>query len=191
MKAEVKRLKNILKLANCLILTLLLLLVAACDDVTHDEYFIDYYPDVEDSPSKSISLMRADSDSDVLYLVLDVYDISGGPIYSFSFDLVFRDWIMEYVGYDTGTFLERSGDVVYQVGLDSGDSGRLIVGVTLTGDAEPLEGSGTLMYFTFRPRRLGTCPFALENTQIRGSNGPAGDPITGIPWFGGYAKVRQ
>jgi len=191
MKAEVKRLKITLNLAVCLTLTLLLLFVTACDDQSVAEYYIDYYPDVEESPSKSLTLIRADSDSDVLYLLVDVYDITDGPIYSISFDLVFRDWIMEYAGYEEGTYFESSGDVVYQVGLDSGDSSRLIVGITLTGEAVPVDGSGFLMYLTFRPRRLGTCPFAFENTQIRGNTGPAGDPITGISWYGGYAKVRQ
>ncbi len=168
------------------------LFLFACSNPTHYDYFIDYVPDTGTPPDNSIALMRADSPDEILEVAVDVYNLELGTVSAAYFDLVFRSEVMDFIGYERGDFFEKSSpDVMYQAAVDTGDPDRLVVGVSLEGLAEPVLGNGVIIYLKFKPNHLGTCPFFFENMGLRNNATPGGSPVTGVPWYAGYAKVTS
>lgn len=163
--------------------------ISGCGEADTDDFVMDFYPDSETPGSNSVTLVRISSDPQILVLGVDAVDITGGWVYSAGFDLVYRDWILDYVGYEPGNFFETSGPATYQVAPDSGDPGRLVVGISLTGQTGAIDNDGTFIYLKFRARRTGLCPLNFENTMLKDGSAPAGNPITGVAWYGGYANV--
>ncbi|MBN1550343.1 hypothetical protein JW979_02690 [bacterium] len=174
-----------------ILLTGIFFIFSACDDPVMDPYTIAFFSDNEVPTENTISLIRASSTGDILKLAVDAYSITNGVVHTVYFDLVYRDWIMEYIGYEPGDFLEQAGSVSYFIDQDSQDPDRLIVGVTLLGPELYVQGNGVVVFLKFRPRRLGTSYYEFQNMGMRDINGIHGNPITGISWFGGVAKVSR
>lgn len=168
------------------------LIMSGCSSGTGEEFefIVDFVPDVVEPDDNSVFLVRFDSDPDVLGLAVTAANITAGPIHSIYFDLVFRDYVLRYDSFEPATLLEQAGDVSYQVGIDSQDPSRLIVGITLLGDTTIEAGSeGAVIYLYFKPERLGTCPIVLENGWFVNSGDPDGQKLTGLAWYGGHAYV--
>ena len=172
-----------------LILLLLTTIILSCEDSTQRDFAIDFSGDIVSAPDNSITLSRADSEVDELMISVDINNLSSGNAHSFYFDVRFDNSIMTYSDFQKGVFLEKGGGVTYQVGLDSMDSNRLIVGISLLDPGSSSTGDGTLVLLRFKPTNLGFCPFEILNTWIRDNQGTQGVILTGISWYGGSAQV--
>jgi len=163
-----------------------------CDDkVDPLDYIITYIPDRDNPPDNTIALMWMDSEDDILLLAVDAYNITHGNVHSLYFDLIFRDELMHYVSYEIGGTLEEVGEVSYQVALDSQDSGRLVVGMSLIGNVSIETLNDIVIILRFEPDRTGTCPFWFENANLLDNDGAEGQPISGISWYGGHAFINK
>ncbi len=183
---------NFIKLILICMIAVMLPIFTGCDEGSSEdfEYYIDFTSDIFEPDDNSMYLVRFDTDPDVLGLAVTASNITAGPIHSIYFDFVFRDYVLRFDSYEPSTLLEQAGDVTYQVGIDSQDPSRLIVAITLMGDATIDAGAeGALIFLYFKPERLGTCPLTFENAWFINSGDPDGQKLTGIAWYGGHAYV--
>lgn len=167
------------------------MLMCGCDDeYTEFEYGLAWTADYDYSEQNAVVLTPDFIETDDLVLIVDLVSINNGLTHGLYFDVVFRDEVMDFTGFEPGTVLENSGQVNYQMALDPQDPGRLIVGISLVGQLAVESANGPAVYLTFEPSRTGTCPFSFENARILTSEGAGTVPVTGISWYGGYATIE-
>lgn len=166
--------------------------VSGCEDsiVTYD-LSITWTMDNPSPGTNTVFLAAASSEPDELRLAVDMNAISNGPAHGVFFDLVFRDEVLSYNGFLNGSVLETAGSPVYQVALDPQDPGRLIVGVSLLGDASVENADGVLLLIRFKALRSGTSSVSFENAKIMTVENGGTIPVTGVSWYGGYATVIE
>jgi len=172
------------------LMLLVIPVIAGCDDeIAFFEYDVTWTADNPAPGKNAVTLISVLSDPDELLLAVDLYSIENGPTHGVYFDLVFRDEVMRYGGYEPGGLLEDAGYVNYQAAIDPQDPGRLIFGISLTGNVEVDAADGAVVYIRFIPRRSGTCPVTFENARIMTAESGGTRPVTGISWYGGYATI--
>lgn len=182
--------KNIKQIFIPVVSLLLLVSLMGCDDeIIIYDYDVTWTADNPSPDANSVTMISVLSDPDELKLAVDLFDIENGPTHGVYFDLVFRSEVMRYDGFEPGDVLEDMGDVYYQTAIDPQDPGRLIVGISLTGDLSVDSANGAVVYLNFLPRRSGTCPFSFENARIMTAQSGGTHPVTGIAWYGGYATI--
>ncbi|MBN1296642.1 hypothetical protein JXA80_07660 [bacterium] len=159
------------------------------DDVALYDFEIAWTSDNPYPGDNNVTLFAASSDPDELLLAVDLYNITNGPTHGVAFDLVFRDEVLRYIGFEAGSVLEPMGSVMYQASLDPQDPGRLIVGVSLTGNMTVENADGPVIFLRFGPRRSGTGPVTFENARILTAESNGTYPVSGIAWYGGYATI--
>lgn len=124
------------------------------------------------------------SSGDILAIDIKSNNISSN-VYGAAFDVDFDSTKMTYNSYVAGSFLESGGNTVnYQVGLQSGNSGKLVIGISRQGVVSGVSGSGTLVTLKFRV--TGNSSVAFSNYDLRDSSNQA---ILGISWYGGTVTV--
>jgi len=188
-KVQMLREKKI-QIAIPILFLLILVMISGCEDeITTYDYDVTWTADNPSPESNSVTLLSVLSDPDELKLAVDLYDITNGDAHGVFFDLVFRSEVMRYDGFEPGDVLEDAGDVFYQAALDPQDPGRLIIGISLTGNLAVNPANGAVMYVRFAPRRSGTCPVTFENARIMTAEAGGTRPVTGIAWYGGYATI--
>lgn len=161
------------------------------DDVVSYDLSITWTMDNPSPGTNSVFLAQVSSEPDELKLAVDLNSITNGLTHGAYFDLVFRDEVFAYSGFSEGIVLETAGSVLYQVALDSQDSGRLVVGVTLLEDAAVENAKGMLIVFRFTALRSGSSSFSFENAKLMTPEKGGTIPVTGVSWYGGYATVIQ
>jgi len=177
------------KVKNFLIIMSIVILSGCDSKVTTFDYDVSWTTDNPSPGSNSVILLSVLSDPDELRLAVDLYDVINGPTHGIYFDLVFRDEVLNYNGFEIGELLEEVGPVNYQAALDPLDPGRLIVGISLTGDLSLENADGAVVFIRFKPSRAGTCPVTFENARIMTAENGGTRPVTGVAWYGGYATV--
>jgi len=166
--------------------------MSGCDsnDPTGSSFTAVFYPDTSTPPANSISMQAARNNAQRIHISVHAQDISNGKVFGAAFDLQFRPVILEYIGYEPGEFLESSGrQVLYQVAVEDGNPGRLIVGISLVGDAEGVTGTGALITLKFKAIAADISPMTFSNNVLLDNTPPGGNPITGIAWYAGRAQV--
>lgn len=174
------------------ILAACLLSLSACDDNSPmSAEFEGYFePDVSEPGPNSIS-MQANGEAGKRFKIdIVATEITLDSVYAAAFDVDFRPVILEYQGFEQGDFFEQSGgSVVYQVATEEGNPGRVIVGISLTGDLEGVTGSGTLITLEFKALAEDLTPMTYGEHQLLDGTPPSGNPITGISWYAGRVTV--
>lgn len=125
------------------------------------------------------------SSGNILAIDVNVNNVSNN-VYGSAFDVDFDSTKMTYDSYAAGSFLESGGNTTsYQVGLQSGNSGKLIVGISRQGAVNGISGSGTLITLKFNV--TGNSSVAFSNYELRDSSNQT---ISGITWYGGTMAVQ-
>ena len=149
-----------------------------------------FRPDNPEPPPNSVSLQPEENNKEHIKIKVYLNEISVGKVYAAAFDLVFRYSVIEYEGFEPGDFLEQGGQVTYQIVTDEGNPGRLIVGISLLGESEGVDGSGNLVYLKFKAKEYETTPLVFENNELRDPTPPDGKKLTGISWYAGRVDVQ-
>ena len=90
------------------------------------------------------------SSGDILAIDVKMNNLSSNA-YGAAFDVDFDSTKMTYNSYAVGSFLEQGENTVnYQMGLQSGNSGKLVVGISRQGGVGGVSGSGTIVTLKFR-----------------------------------------
>jgi hypothetical protein len=125
------------------------------------------------------------SSGDILAIDIKANDISSN-VYGAAFDVKFDSSKITYDSYVSGSFLESGGNTVnYQVGLQSGNSGKLVVGISRQGPVSGISGSGTLVTLKFKVTGISVVVFS--NNVLKDSSNQT---ISGINWYGGMVAVQ-
>lgn len=123
--------------------------------------------------------------NNILAIDVKAGSLSSG-VYGAAFDVDFDSSKMIFDSYVAGSFLENGGNTVsYQVGLQSGNSGKLIVGISRQGNVSGVTGSGTIVTLKFKVTSAGS--LAFSNSAIMD---PSNQVISGISWSGGTVTVQ-
>ncbi|MCK5849253.1 MAG: hypothetical protein KAH01_08705 [Caldisericia bacterium] len=100
------------------------------------------------------------------------YDISDGDeIYAIGFDALYEENKFELVKVIKGDFLEQDKTTTLPVYKDRTDDGTIIFAITRTGDADGVDGNGTIVKFVFKALEIGTFDFKLENIILKDPSG--------------------
>jgi len=85
-------------------------------------------------------------------------EISGAKgVGSVPFHLGFDPNVLEFVNFtNTSPFLGRDGSGVFILATLGGDGREVVVGLSRQGNKSGVDGQGTLVQLTFRPKRPGT-----------------------------------
>jgi hypothetical protein len=118
-----------------------------------------------DTTGLTLQVTTIGNDVTVTILVNDADDL-----YGLAMDLVYDPAAYEYVEAAEGPFLAQGGATNFAAALENGVPGRVIIGLSLTGDVAGVNGSGTLVEVNFSKVGDPTEGFAMENVQLLDSN---------------------
>jgi hypothetical protein len=137
---------------------------------------------VADEPNPgadTVSIAESNASGNIVTLQVNVTDTN--DIQSASFDVIFDDSLVEYVGHNEGSLLEQGGNApIYAV---TPSAGRIVVGVSRQGSTGTnAVGSRVLMNLNFRAIAVGQSSLSVVNSVLRDGNNSS---IPGVGWFGG------
>jgi len=149
-------------------------------------------------PSSGVSFTPAGSaGSNSIYLaqgantsanrfVLDVKASQVDDLYGVSFELEYPNAQLRWIpgGTKEGSFLSASGSTDLIVEADS--PGVILVGLSLLGDVDGADGSGTLLSLEFEPISSGSGPMKMKKHDAVNSTG---DVMGQVQWIGGSVSV--
>lgn len=125
------------------------------------------------------------SSGDILAIDVKMNNLSSN-VYGAAFDVDFDSTKITFDSYVAGSFLESGGNTVnYHMGLQSGNNGKLVVGISRQGSVSGVSGSGTIVTLKFKV--TGNSSVAFSNYELRDSNNL---PISGINWYGGSITIQ-
>lgn len=170
---------------------LLVLLATSCgggggDSTTPPSGLVASFEPAQPSPgANTVAMARGSATADVVTVDVNVTDTN--DVYGAAFDLFFDSAGVQYVNWSAGNLLEQGGNSpVYNVELDSSDSGHLLVGASRTGSVPPVDVSGTktLVRLTFRVKQANSFPLSFGAEALFDGQNPPRE-ISGISWFAG------
>ena len=149
------------------------------------------------APSKTISFSGSSSGynvymaknnslstSDIFAVDVKVDNVTG--VYGAAFDVNFDSTKMMYSNHAAGSFLEQGGNTVtYNAATQSGNSSKLLVGISRQAGATGAAGSGSLVTLKFNVTSGGS--IAISNSELKDSSNLL---ISGITWTGGTVTVQ-
>lgn len=96
---------------------------------------------------------------------VEVQNIKNG--FFTAFDMTYDQAIIEFVDATEGGFLNQNGSAQtsFQVAMENGGQGRVVVGLTRLGSIGEVSGSGTLLTLSFKAVGLGTATLAISNPK--------------------------
>lgn len=147
---------------------------------------ITFTADSSSPGSNTVYMTRNSSESSGNTLAVDIKVNNASDVYGAAFDVDFDSSKMTYSTYSNGSFLEQGGaSVSYQVATQSGNSGKLVVGISKQGAVSGASGIGTLLTLKFNVS--GGTDIDFSNNQLANSSGSS---ISGITWSGGTVTVQ-
>ena len=148
-----------------------------------------FVSDAESVEAGTVWLSEGNSSGSLVTVRVNVTDLE--QIYAAGFDFEFDSSRVEFVNWSPGSLLESGNQTpIYQV---QAQQGKLVVGVSRTGDVEGVDASGTqtLILLTFRARQAGTSAAVLDNaTLLRPGSGTGPVPILDTIWTGGQFNAN-
>lgn len=136
--------------------------------------------------SNSVYMAKNDELSSGDTLAIDIKTSNVSNVFGAAFDMDFDSSKMTYDSYAAGSFLESGGSTVnYQVALQSGNSGKIVVGISRQGAVSGVSGSETLVTLKFKVS--GNSSVTFSNYELRDSSNQS---ILGISWYGGTVVVQ-
>ena len=111
-------------------------------------------------------------------------------VYYTAFDVEYDPDIIEYLSAEEGSYMNQNGadDTLFEIALEDGIPGRLSVGVSRTGTAPTVSGSGPLLTLTFRATAPGNT--TLSFTNPRGFRDETDQEATVDTWKEGTITVQ-
>jgi hypothetical protein len=140
-----------------------------------------------DAPAGANSIYLAQGSSSVANrFKLDVKASQVTDLYGVSFNLEYPDARLRFLPGSTseGTFLSSNGSTDLIVEEDS--PGLIVVGLSLLGDVEGRDGSGTLLSLEFETLGAGSGPIQMKQHDAVNSTG---DVMDQVDWIGGTVNV--
>lgn len=118
--------------------------------------------------------------------VLDVKASQVDDLYGVSFELEYPNAQLRWIpgGTKEGSFLSANGSTDLIVEADS--PGVILVGLSLLGDVEGADGSGTLLSLEFEPISSGSGPMQMKKHDAVNSTS---DVMGQVQWIGGSVSV--
>ena len=136
--------------------------------------------------NNSVYMSRNSSLSSGNTLSVDIKVNNVSNVYGAAFDVDFDSSKMTYDSYSAGSLLESGGNAVsYQAGLQSGNSGKLIAGISRQAGASGVSGSGILITLKFKV--TGNSAISFSNNSLKDSTNQS---ISGVTWSGGTVTVQ-
>ena len=147
-----------------------------------------FTPDSGTPPPNSISMQPASSSGPSFTVNIDVTEVT--DLYGVSYTLVWSPGILQYTGAsDQASHLAEGGVTTsFQVALENGVQGRLVVGHTRVGQVSGVSGSGTLHSLSFRGVAGGNTRLDFSGLRLADSTGAV---IQSITQSGGSATVTE
>lgn len=173
-----------------LLLSLLVMLpIASCgDDEDDDEgggaLSVTFTASNSNPPANSISLQGASASGPAFTVNVNVTDVV--DLYGASYTLTWSPGVLEYIGAANSGYF-GAGDN-FQVALENGAQGRLVVGHTRVGSVPGVTGSGTLHTLSFRAIAAGSTGVQFESVRLADSTGAV---IANVQFFGGSASAQS
>ena len=84
-----------------------------------------------------------------------------------AFDITFDPDILQFQNALEGSFMNQEGveDTSFQIALEDGEPGHLVIGLSQLGSSGGVDGSGTLLTMTFLAMNPGTTTIAFSNPK--------------------------
>ncbi|HLF85741.1 MAG TPA: cohesin domain-containing protein [Nitrospiria bacterium] len=119
---------------------------------------------------------------------VEVQNIKNG--FFTAFDLTYDPAIIEFVDATEGVLLNQNGaaQTFFQVALENGGQGRVVVGLTRLGQIGEVSGSGTLLTLSFKAVGTGTAILAFSNPK--GFKSMSNQDLTIDAWENGTITVQ-
>lgn len=138
------------------------------------------------SSGYNVYMAKNDGQSSGGILAIDVKVNNVSNVFGAAFNIDFDSTKMTYSNsYSAGSFLETGGNSVsYLPATQSGNSGKLIVGVSRQAPSGGQSGSGTLVTLKFNVTGGGSVSFS--NNSLKDSSG---NTISAATWSGGTVTV--
>lgn len=125
------------------------------------------------------------SNGDTLAINVTVNNLSN--VYGIGFDIDFDSSKLSYDGYVSGNYLEKGGNTVnYIITTQSGNSGKLIAGISRLGSVGGISGSGMMVTLKFKVVSAGSTSLTFSNNVVMDSSNQS---IPGITWNSGLATI--
>lgn len=132
-------------------------------------------------PPNSLTMQAATSNG--VSFTIDVVATDVTDLYGATYTLTYSPAILKFIGASEGTHLSTGGiSTFFQVALENGVEGRLVVGHSRVGNATGVSGSGTLHSLSFQAVAKGTTGMAFESAELRDASNGA---IPGVFFSGG------
>jgi hypothetical protein len=125
------------------------------------------------SRGSSTSIAVAPSFKEVIINTVFEVDLNVSDVTDLYLWVVTVEWnpnIIEFKGYTEGPFLKAGGNTaIMDAGVSPGKINRLVC--TVLGPVSGVDGSGSLVTFTFKAVSLGTTPISITFSDLLNSNG--------------------
>ena len=111
-------------------------------------------------------------------------------VFYIAFDVEYDPDVIEYLSAEEGSYMNQNGadDTLFEIALADGIPGKLSVGLSRTGTAPAVSGSGPLLTLTFRATSPGTT--TLSFTDPRGFRDETDQEATVDSWKEGTITVQ-
>ena len=136
---------------------------------------------------KTVNMVQNSSISNGDTLAIDVLVNNLSNVYGAGFDVDFDPSKLIYAGYVAGSFLEKSGDTVnYIITTQTGNSGKLIAGISRLGSVGGVSGNGKIVTLKFKVVASGSTSLSFSNNVLMDA---ANLSIPGLTWNSGLATI--
>jgi hypothetical protein len=100
---------------------------------------------------------------------LNINLTNGTDIFSYGFDILYDESVLEYISASEGSFLNENGNVStsFESGLENGNQGKIVIaGSRLVSPVNGISGSGDLLSITFKALQSSSIQITFDSNSF-------------------------